>query len=403
MAASSPRPSRIAPKALLPLAAALALLAAVPVQAQAPATAAPSAAETEFWRSAERIGTPDAYRAFLSAFPNGLFAPMARAALAKGEAASPVVLPGAGGAGQGAPAAALTAGTAVLPGSPLGTLGVGGRLQPLSREAENSGIVTFRLGDWFAGPGALMVGRFGAKKQLLLPAGDWVVLAAVDSKSTQNVNYASHQMRMDRIDVGTIVFGRFAGSRLVTLLSFTMNGRQVVVPTWSDLAGCEAGGALRLRFDKGTLQRTRDECIALRSSAEPLAGPDPAQAELRGELQASLASLGAVVRGAGLTSTVSFGDRSYGYLGVSRIDWPGHWLGAPADDPRAWTPEALAVAPAQRAYVDALVAWAAAYREAAREGYWRDHPGPELSPGGRAAAGPAPAGLGEWPPGAAGR
>lgn len=397
MAASSPRPSCIAQKALLPLVAALTLAVALPAQAQAqaemPPAAAPSAAESEFWRSAERIGTPDAYRAFLSAFPSGLFAPMARAALAKGAAASPVLLPGAGGAGQGAPAAA------VLPSSPLGTLGVGGRLQPLSREAENSGIVTFRLGDRFAGPGALMVGRFGAKKQLLLPAGDWVVLAAVDSKTTQNVNVTSHLMRMDPVDVGTIVFGRFVGSRLVSLLRFTMNGRQVVVPTWSDLADCEAGGALRLRFDKGTRQRTRDECIALRSSAEPLAGSDPEQAELK----ASLAALGAVVRGAGLVSTFSFGDRSYGYLGVSRIDWPGHWLGAPADDARAWTPEALAVAPAQRAYVDALAGWGAAYREAAREGYWRDHPGPELSPGGGAAAGPAPAGLAEWPAGGAGR
>lgn len=400
MAALFPRSPRIAPRTLLPLAAALALLAAVPAQAQAPAAAAPSAAETEFWRSAERIGTPDAYRAFLSAFPNGLFAPMARAALAKGESASPVVLPGTGAAAQGTAAGAVLA---VLPSSPLGTLGVGGRLQPFSREAENSGIVTFRLGDRFAGPGALMVGRFGAKKQLLLPAGDWVVLAAVDNRSAQNVNYISHQIRSEPVDVGSVVFGRFAGSRLVTLLHFTMNGRQVTVPTWSDLAGCEAGGALRLRFEKGLQQRTRDECLALRSSAEPLAGTDPAQAELRGELQASLASLGAVVRGAGLTSTLSFGDRTYGYLGVSRIDWPGHWLGAPADDPRAWTPEALAVAPAQRAYVDALVAWAAAYRAAAREGYWRDHPGPELSPGGQASAGPVPAGLGEWPAGGVGR
>ncbi|MEQ1804633.1 MAG: hypothetical protein ABL900_04575, partial [Burkholderiaceae bacterium] len=44
-------------------------------------TPAPSAIEIEFWRSAERVATPEAYRAYLAAFPNGAFANLARAGL----------------------------------------------------------------------------------------------------------------------------------------------------------------------------------------------------------------------------------------------------------------------------------------------------------------------------------
>lgn len=136
------------------LAAALILpVLAQPAPARAAAAAeAPSPAETEFWRSAERIGTPEAYRAFLAAFPKGLFAPLALAALDKAEAAL-------------APAASASGPVLqVLPKRPQGVLGRAASLKPFGREAERSGVITFRLGDHFAGPGAIMVGRFGAKK-----------------------------------------------------------------------------------------------------------------------------------------------------------------------------------------------------------------------------------------------
>lgn len=361
----------------------LALAAATPAAAQSdaarPGASAPGSAEMEFWKSAERIGTPDAYRAFLAAFPEGFYAAMARAALAKFQ--TPINVP-AGAA------------PVVLPAVPAGTLGAGGRLQPFGLEAENSGVVTFRLGDRFTGPGVVWVGRFGAKKQLPLPAGEWVVLAAVDTRADQAVNYTSHQMRSEPVDISTLVFGRFAGSRLVSLLRFTINGRAVTVPTWTDLIGCEAGGTQRWRYEKATVDRTRDECSGLRSVPDVLGEANPAAAELRD----SLKSLGAVVSGAALTGSLSFGDRNHGYLGLNRVDWPGHLLGAAADNPAVWTAEGIASQPVLRAYVDALAQWLADYRSALRDGYWRDSAATELRPGGTAPAGPAPAGLTDFDP-----
>jgi hypothetical protein len=339
-----------------------AFLLALPAQpAVAQQTGAPtvSAAEADFWRSTDRIGTPDAYRAYLAVFPNGLYVPLAKAALTKGD---------------------------------------GSVLRSFRRDAENSGQVTFQLGDRFAGPGAITVGRFGSKKEILLPAGEWVVLAAVDSRSMQTVGSAQ-SANSESVEVGSIVFGRFSGLRLVTLLRFTFNGRRVAVPTWSDLAGCDAGGSQRLRHERATVSNWRDECLSSRSLADPFAEDNPERAELL----ASLAQLGATVSGAALVNTASIADRGNGYLGINRIDWPGSHLGASADAASAWTTDGVAASPDRRAYADAAASWMKGYRDAARAGYLREHPGPALSPGGLAPTGPVPAGLDEWPTSAAGR
>lgn len=340
-----------------------AFLLALPAQpAVAQQTGAPtvSAAEADFWRSTDRIGTPDAYRAYLAVFPNGLYVPLAKAALTKGD---------------------------------------GSVLRSFHREAENSGQVTFQLGDRFAGPGAVTVGRFGSKKEILLPAGEWVVLAAVDSRSMQTVTGVASQTFSEGVSVGTIVFGRFSGLRLVTLLRFTFNGSKVAVPTWSDLADCDAGGTLRLQHERTAATRWRDECLSTRSLADPMAEDNPERAELL----ASLAQLGATVSGTALVNTASIADRGNGYLGINRIDWPGSHLGASADAASAWTTDGVAASPDRRAYADAAASWMKGYRDAARAGYLREHPGPALSPGGLAPTGPVPAGLDEWPTSAAGR
>lgn len=337
-------------------AASLLTLPAQPVAAQQAAVPTVSAAEADFWRSTDRIGTPDAYRAYLAVFPNGLFVPLAKAALNKGD---------------------------------------GGVLRPLRREAENSGQVTFQLGDRFAGPGAVTIGRFGSKKEILFPKGEWVALAAVDSQSMRLVSGPGSPS----LEVGTVVFGRFVGARLATLLRFTINGRATALQTWNDLAGCDAGGSLRLRHERVTVNTWRDECLSMRSVADPLAEDNPERAELL----ASLTQLGATVSGSALVNTTSIADRNNGYLGINRIDWPGAHLGASADAASAWTAEGLAAGPDRRAYADAASSWMKGYREAARAGYLREHPGPALSPGGLAATGPVPAGLDEWPAGSAGR
>ena len=67
------------------------------------AQAGPGAVEADYWRSTEKLGTPDAYRAYLAAFPQGFYARLAHVALAKAGAATPPPAPSPVVAPQTAP------------------------------------------------------------------------------------------------------------------------------------------------------------------------------------------------------------------------------------------------------------------------------------------------------------
>lgn len=336
-------------------AAAIALLAAAAVLAPAAvaqAQNAPNPVEAEFWRSAQRIDTPDAYRAFLAAFPSSLYAPLAKAAIDRPVA--PVATPAAVAAS--APAV---------------------RLRPFSRSAQ-SDSVTVQLGDRLIGPGYIWVGRAGTAKQVALPPGEWVVLSVVESKSMQSFHVAGFQMTPRPMEVVRIAFGRFAGNRLTTLMQAVLTVSFSNVPNWTDIAGCDSDEALRLRHQRSS-QGVRDECLSARSSANPLAELADAETATRQALDA----LGARVSGAALVSTLSYGEKVRGYFGLVRLDWPGASIagGAP-DDASLWTPAALASLPVHRAYYDKAAAWLDRWRGTQRDGYLRNLEGEELAPAG---------------------
>jgi hypothetical protein len=147
----------------------------------------PSVVELETWRSATRINTPAAYAEYLSKFPDGSFAGMAQAAMRSGT-------------GADAASAALLA-----------------RAEALRQGTPETGAVTFRVGDRFHGPGIVRSGWYGAKRQIVLPAGEWVVLAAYD-------HFADSYTR---VQMTSLAFGRFRGERLDSLIAFVSNSRQV--------------------------------------------------------------------------------------------------------------------------------------------------------------------------------
>jgi hypothetical protein len=166
------------------------------------AEATPHSIEQVFWQSAEKIGTLDAYKAYLSRYPTGFFAPIAMAAIGKyAEAVKP------GG---------LTAEVAVLQ--------QGSSLSHFST-ASLSGTVEFNIGDSFSGPTALGVGRLGAKKKLVLPSGNWVALAAQDESA--NIQIVTSFTNTVRLTLTTATFGRFAGSSLVSLMTFRFSAQKV--------------------------------------------------------------------------------------------------------------------------------------------------------------------------------
>lgn len=343
----------------------LTLVFACAVQPCAAADAPLESTELVFWQSSERIGTADAYRAYLRAFPNGAFTPLARAALAKieGTAASP--------AQPAAAAAAATAPAALLVAEPVPSP----NLRHFSEPPPLTGSTPFNIGDRFVGPGPLTVGWIGAKKQVLLPPGEWVVLAGADFRSDQTQVSA-------RVPGGAIaemvhlVLGRFHADVLVSALLFTTNIRPATIPQWRDVAGCDADPAARLHHARAQPTPWRSECMSQRAIAGVLERNEPAFSELR----SSLARLGARGSGVALATLFTMADPRQGYLGVTRLDWLAPRFGAEADDVTAWRAESLGSAPARAAYARELRSWIEDYRLAAAEGFRRALPAEDLAP-----------------------
>lgn len=311
---------------------------------RAVAPAQPGAAEMEFWRSAERLGTPEAYRAYLAAFPEGFFAALARAALAQGNG-------GRATAPAGPAAAAATPPASVA-------------LKHFTAPVVHSGAVTFNLGDRFTGPGVLTVGWAGAKRQVVVPPGEWVVLAMADSKADVTPPAYRFPTRVVA-DIGTLVLGRFSGTRLSSAMVYQTSVRPISVDEWTDLAGCQPGGRESHFHENTRPSGLRSACAAVRPVASPLSAKIPAMDEAR----ASLERLGAQVQGDALATIAEVSEPRRGYLAGTRLDWPGVALGAAADGAAAWTRAAVASDPKRAATVAGLVEWLGSYRKLLDDAY----------------------------------
>ncbi len=100
---------------------------------------------------------------------------------------------------------------------------------------------------------------------------------------------------------------------------------------------------------------------------------------VRDEVRKSIAKLGAKVDGVALVSVLTFSERQSGYLGVSRVDWPGYLPAFTTDKENAWRGEKLAEDLPRTAYVKSLLAWAQGYAELAQKGLARDINQPDLT------------------------
>jgi hypothetical protein len=167
---------------------------------------------------AERLNTAEAYRQFLGLYPDGRFSELARTALRglpPGKAMQPV------------PVQPQTRGIA----APSTTFSSG--LQASASVAlsgdSRSSAVTATPGETYIGPGPITVGYLGARKQVILPNGPWVLLASLDRNS----------MHAAPVPLVTMVFGQFRDGKLAALMNFLFTGRKVSgKPTWSDAEAC---------------------------------------------------------------------------------------------------------------------------------------------------------------------
>jgi hypothetical protein len=327
----SPPSSALATVPFLPnLARPLPGLAALAFAAAAFAQS-PNEAELELWRAAARIDTPAAYQAYLAAHPNGTFAAMARAAIEKL-----------------APAAA--AAPAAVPAGPS-------RLGPLSGGV-TSGATELAVGARLTGPGVITVGSVGAKRQLVIPAGEWVLLAAEDHRTRGSAQFS----------LASLAFGQFDGSTLRSLLVASFNRRAIPVPagnpstylvqgmlpTWTVAEQCERAGPGDALREVGGTPALR-HCAAVRPGSDWRAAL--ADTPLAEPVEQALKSLNAGTAPFAWRSELHYTDQRYGWLGIVRHDVAA--VGPGAARAEAWR----------------------RYRALATRGYTRDLEADDLAPG----------------------
>jgi hypothetical protein len=239
-------------------------------------------------------------------------------------------------------------------------------LRHFSEPASGTGAIGFNIGDRFVGPGTLSFGRLGARRQIVLPEGEWVALAATDWRAALTGNQTVARME---VSLATVVFGRFDGNRLVTAMRYTANTQPAptlttggaIGATWPDAERCGDPAPTRVFHERQQPDPFREDCVSIEMRPEPLAEAGVANVQtLR-----SVERLGGNVGGAAVATTISFSEmRRYGYLGIVRIDWPGADAGA---EPAG-------------AAATAMRGWATDYRKIALEGYRSDYAGKALVP-----------------------
>lgn len=332
------------------------------------AQAGPGAVEADYWRSTEKLGTPDAYRAYLAAFPQGFYARLAHAALAKAGAATPPPAPSPVVAPQAAPpfvqhqVRSTELDAVPVPGFPDAAA-----LKRVLADADSSSL-PFRAGDVFIGPGPITVGGLGSRKQIVVPTGRWVVLAAEDG-------YSNHRTP---VQMAAVAFGLFEGRAVRSVVTAAFDRRpgpaQWPVWSWDEAQRCEASGngaRFHWRFTAGLVK----ECVLV-TNFSTLGRRGHWKGDIWESVRDNLGKLGVAVHGGrGLLSEFHLTDNRSGYLHVSRYDFDAPGLaGADGEVPIDLR-------------LEARIQWAQEYAALAASGLARSIDADDLQPGGRAPTG----------------
>lgn len=367
---------------------ALPLLAATAASTQAQVGAGATAADLldlEFWKSADRLATPAAYKAYLDRFPNGVFAPLAREAMQKSTLAQPNTTPAPTTVPATAPASAVSGPVIRNVATPAASL-------KHFSEPSQTGSIEHPIGSRFQGSGPLTVGLLGARKQIVLPGGEWVLLSAWDHNDIEAGALAPSILQFTRmmpmtgtLSLSTVSFGHFEGDRLASVM-VTMFNRATFNGSYTSPAGesCEANQAPMLAYIKdGPLHRRM--CVMTTLLADPLGensgeiAPLGAMAHLRAAMQ----RLGAKAPGPGLATMFHYAGRSDGWLRVMRVDFPQVHAPLATMGARDWAALGIPDAKDRSApalYVGQLRNWVLTYAATANEGWRRNLELPDLAP-----------------------
>ena len=255
--------------------------------------AEPSAYEIEMWRSASRLNTVEAYNDYLTKFPTGGFAGLARIAIRQASSSS------------------QNYSTQTLgPKSPA-------LLSELQSRRQESGATHVQLGDRYVGPGVITVGWLGSKQQIVIPPGEWTTLAVFDHSLTGMVP----------VTYTTIALAQFAGSDLSSLLLTTSTSRPTSLPSSQTtqfaslprLAAAEScdANAFPSQFHEQVSSFAISSCLLVRevgNAEETLRSPAGLQERITKSLSTLKATLG------------RFTHRAELHLNGRQVDYTGYIL-----------------------------------------------------------------------------
>lgn len=189
--------------------------------------------EVEFWRSATSLNITEAYRAYLQRYPRGSFSILAEIAIQK------LV--------ERAPLATVTRDSSQISAESLAKL----RSKPTGTNS-----LEISTGARLIGPGVFTAGHWGAKRQILVPFGEWILIAAFD-----------HDLKgFVTVNLTTVVLLKTDTGDGNELLSVTFNRRSNsptgvsstnATPSWSPADSCRSGVPQALYYLKDSDMRVQ--------------------------------------------------------------------------------------------------------------------------------------------------
>lgn len=289
---------------------ALLFLAAPLARGESPAQNAsmPSQIEREYWEATRQIDSVAAYQAYLSKFPNGFYALLATAAISKAGSVAPSAVQQA----KSRPTDAHLESPSSTVNAPFSAASIAGPAK--------SGAIAQKVGDVFHGPGPITVGWLGARKQVVVPRGEWVLLAAEDSQ-TPLVTRSLTASYTPPIPLTTLVLARLEGGVVRSFLLAQFNSREGNPKhSWSDAEDCKSppSSAAFAWRDRGFLTTL---CVVASLLPQKSLGKTLSGTIWEEALQ-KLADGGGKLPGSSYLVTNMFytGDLSH-YLHVSRVDF----------------------------------------------------------------------------------
>jgi hypothetical protein len=233
--------------------------------------------------------------------------------------------------------------------------------------AANSGATDLSIGDKLYGPGAITVGWLGVKKQLLIPNGEWVVVAATDHNSSQAIPSQLTSMAL----------GQFDGNAMKSLIIATFNRRPGSQNSnWNDAARCEIEDQRKLYIEKEGPPASR-RCVFVRPVSNAQVRKT-GHALLWQDLRTNLDSLNGKFGEFNLESAQYVVDSRGSYLRVVRFDCTQ----TTSDGKGCAAIDDASVRDTQPpAGVEARIAWAKIYFRLAAPGFNKELNAENLTPG----------------------